>query len=204
MTDTTATTAACCIPATGRLSFIATRNRARLGTHEVTFRQDGDRLTVGIAIDYAVKLGFITVFRYRLRATELWEGGVLAQIRSDTDNNGKAAFMRADRTGEALSVTGSGTRPYTAPAGAMLCSHWNRAQLAAPMINPQDGTLLRFAVSSRGPARVADTAGRMHAAERFKMAAKHSLDLWYGTNGQWVALQGEAEDGSVVVYQPIA
>jgi hypothetical protein len=192
------------VPASRRLSFLATRNGARLGTHEVNFRPEGDRLTVGIAIDYAVKLGFITVFRYRLRATEIWEGGVLMSVRSQTDNNGKPAFMRADRLHGTLAVTGSNTQPYGAPAGTMLCSHWNRAQLDVPMINPQDGTLLRFVVSPKGPARVADAAGRIRPAERFGLAAKHALDLWYDQAGQWVALQGQAEDGSVVVYQPVA
>ena len=191
------------IPATQRLSFLARRNGTRLGTHNVTFRRDGDRLGVDIAVDYTVKLTFITAYRYRLRATEQWEQGVLTSMRARTDNNGKAEFMRADRIDGALIVEGSGTARYHAPPGAMLCSHWNPAQLDGPMINPQDGTLLNFTISAKGPARVADTAGRTREAQRFSLEGAHSLDLWYDTQGIWTALQGAAEDGSVIIYQPV-
>ena len=124
-------------------------------------------------------------------------------MRARTDNNGKAEFMRADRIDGALIVEGSGTARYHAPPGAMLCSHWNPAQLDGPMINPQDGTLLNFTISAKGPARVADTAGRTREAQRFSLEGAHSLDLWYDTQGIWTALQGAAEDGSVIIYQPV-
>lgn len=188
------------IPASGRLLFTALRNGSKLGTHSVTFHRDGDSLTTDIAIDYAVKLGFITVFRYTLRGRESWSGGILTAARADTDNNGTPEFMRARRDGDGLLIEGSQTKPYRAPPGSLIATHWNKAQLGAAMINPQDGSLLRFTVKERGPARVADSAGRHHTADGFTLSGPADLDLWYGTDGLWRSLRAKAADKSVISY----
>jgi hypothetical protein len=192
------------IPASGRLLFTALRNGSVLGSHSVTFGRDADRLTVDIAVDYAVKLGFVTVFRYRLRGREVWAGGVLESATADTDDNGKPAFMRARRDGAGLLVEGSRAKPYRTPDGALIASHWNVAQLGAPMVNPQDGQLLTYTPVPRGPAKVTDSAGVSRPARRVALEGKNPLDLWYSTNEVWVALQARVADGSVVTYRPDA
>jgi len=65
------------------------RNGAALGTHEIGFSRAGGRLVVEVAADYTVKLAFVTLFRYRMRAREVWEGGLLQSARASTDVNGK-------------------------------------------------------------------------------------------------------------------
>jgi hypothetical protein len=172
-----------------RLAFKALRNGAALGTHELAFAAQGGTLTVGIAIDCVVRLGFVPVFRYRLRGRETWSDGALVSAQADTDNNGTAAFMRARREGDALIVEGSAGPRYRAPDGALVVSHRNKRQLDGPMINPQDGALLRFTVTSKGAAKVADSAGRVRTTDRSGLSGETSLDLWYETDGAWTSLQ---------------
>jgi len=201
------------IPPSGRLAFKALRNKSPIGTHHLTFAREGDALTVNIAVDFLVKIGFIPVFRYKLRCVESWQGGVLISVRAKTDNNGTADWMRADLDGDALLVEGSkveGSRAegskaarYRAPVGAIIASHWNQAQLDAPMINPQDGSLLRYAVAPRGPARIVDSTGKIRATHRFALTGANPLDLWYDADGLWTALQAKAADGSTIGYQLI-
>ena len=188
------------IPLSGRLAFKALRNGSTLGTHHLTFSRQGDAMTVAIAVDYLVKIGFIPVFRYKLRCRESWHRGVLMSALAKCDDNGKAAWMRAEREGDALMVQGSKSGSYRAPAGAILASHWNQAQFAAPMINPQDGSLLRFTVAPRGPARIADINGKLIAAKRFALTGKDRLDLWYDAEDVWASLQAAAPDGSTISY----
>lgn len=192
------------IPPSRILAFKAMRNGSELGSHAIRFTASPDELRVEIEIDYAVKLGFITAFRYRLRAQEIWRDGVPVQLRADTNNNGKPEFMQASRTSEGLVVEGTRPKRYVAPAGTVLCAHWNRAQLSVPSINPQDGSLLRFTVTNRGPAKVADTAGQLRACTRHAMVGANSIDLWYDADDIWTALQATAPDGSTIVYLPIS
>ncbi len=188
------------VPASSRLSFRVFRNGTPLGTHEVTFRRDGETTIADIAIDYLVKFSFVTMFRYRLRAREIWSGCRLVSVRANTDNNGKPDFMNADRDGHALHVKGSRVRPYRAPDGAMASTHWNIGQLDAPMINPQDGTLMQLRVVPQGESSISDTAGRPRPARHFSLLGSTPFELWYDADDTWAALRARVEDGSVITY----
>jgi hypothetical protein len=72
--------------------------------------------------------------------------------------------MSADRDGDALIMQGSKTRRVPAPQGSLLATHWNITQLDGPMINPQDGSLLRFSVKALGDAKIADATGGTRVA----------------------------------------
>jgi len=192
------------IPASGRLAFLAWRGSSQLGEHRLTFSTRDGVLTVEIAVDYAVKLGFITVFRYALRGRETWSDGVLQAAQATTDNNGKKEFMRAMRDGASLMVEGTAARRYTAPEGSLIASHWNRAQLDAPMINPQDGTLLRFAVTPGATMKVRDSAGGIRMARHYSLAGADPLELWYDADDIWTSLRAKVRDGSTIVYRPVA
>jgi hypothetical protein len=151
-----------------------------------------------------VKLGFITVFRYRLHGLETWSDGVLKAGQATTDNNGKKEFMRAMRDGASLMVEGSAARRYTAPEGALIASHWNRAQLDAPMINPQDGTLLRYVVTPGAIVKVKDSGGGIRMARHYSLAGAASLELWCDADGIGTSLRAKVRDGSTIVYRPLA
>lgn len=191
------------VPASGRLAFTALRNGAVLGSHVLTFRQTGEQLQVDIAVDYTVKFTFVTVFRYTLRATETWVGGKLMAASAHTNDNGKPEFMRATREGSGLLVQGSAVQPYKTPDGALIASHWNVAQLAAPMVNPQDGTLLTYTVTPRGPAEVPDASGVLRHARLVELVGTNPLSLYYDNHNIWTALQAKAGDGSLITYQPL-
>jgi hypothetical protein len=161
-------------------------------------------MTVVIAVDYLVKIGFIPVFHYRLRGSEFWQGNLLMSAQANTDDNGKAAWMRAERQGDSLLVQGSKSGTYRAPANVITASHWNQAEIEAPMINPQDGRLMQYSVVPKGPDRVTDSNGRVLPAQHFSLTGKDGLDLWYDTDGIWAGLQAKADDGSNISYVRLA
>ncbi len=189
------------VPRSGALSFRALRNGSELGTHSLQFTTAGDGVTVAIAVDYVVKLGPIPVFRYALRATEQWRNGVLVSVRAKTNDDGKDAFMNADRDGDAMNVDGSKSGRYRAPPGAIASSHWNPAEVDAPMINLQNGELLRFAVARPGEEVIRSAAETPIPATRFALSGPTSMDLWYDMGGIWAGLRAKAEDGSLILYQ---
>jgi hypothetical protein len=188
------------IPASTRLSFRVFRNGTPLGTHQVSFLRDGETTVADIAIDYLVKFSFITMFKYRLRAREIWSGRRLVSVRANTDNNGKPEFMNANRDGDSLHVNGSRVRPNRAPDGAIASTHWNIGQLDAPMINPQDGTLMELRVVPHGESSISDTSGRTRSARHFSLVGSTPFELWYDIDDTWTALRARVEDGSVITY----
>ena len=188
------------VPESGRLAFQAFRNGSAIGTHSLAFARRGAELGVTIAVDYVVKFGPIPVYRYALRATETWRGDDLLSVRAETNDDGETAFMRADRVDGRLVVDGSKSGRYTAPAGAIAATHWNRREIDAPMINPQNGDLMVFTVAPRGATTVTLASGVATEALHFALTGPSALDLWYDRAGVWVALRAVARDGSLITY----
>jgi len=184
------------------LAFRVTRNGSEIGRHTVAFERTGGDLTVRIAVDIRVGFGPVTLYRYTLRATEHWRDGVLMAAEGDTNDDGSKNFLRLSRQDMALVVEGSAAPRFTAPAECLCASHWNRAELAAPMVNIQNGELLRFTVTSAGQERV-DVGGRTVMAEHHVLDGKSRLDIWYDDRGAWSALRAAAKDGSAIDYTRI-
>ena len=188
------------MPTSRRLEFLVFRNGNPLGRHAISFSDRNGDLLVDISVDYTVKFGPLSFFRYKLRGRETWSNGVLASAQAQTDNNGKREYMSADRDGEALIVEGSKARRARAPCDCLIATHWNIAQLDGPMINPQDGSLLRFSVKTRGLSKLIDARGAARSARRYALNGESPLELWYEDPGIWVGLRAKAFDGSVISY----
>lgn len=187
------------MPEDGKLTFRALRHGSDIGTHSVSFLPEGADLTVRIAVDLAVGIGPIKLYHYTLRATETWRRGVLMEAVSDGVDGGNKVWMRAARQNGRLVVQGDKTARYTAPEDSIVASHWNRAELDAPMINLQNGELLAFTVQPRGMDTV-QAHGRAVAAAHFALSGPATLNLWYDQADVWTALRAVANDGSVIEY----
>jgi hypothetical protein len=190
------------VPPAGRLGFRIVREGKQIGTHQLSFRQSGDNLLVEIAVDIAVSFGPIVVFRYKLRSVETWQGGMLTAGDGRANDDGTAYSMTARQGPEGLRVEGNDTAGYNAPMASILATHWNRAELAQPMINPQGGKLLRPTVTPRGVETISVT-GRPTQAQRYNLTGDVRLDLWYDEANQWCAGLFVAKDGSMVRYEKV-
>ncbi len=190
--------AAAAPPPGNRLAFQVARNGSVIGSHVLEFTPRPDGLEVAIAVDIVVRFGPIALFRYRLRGTESWRDGQVMQASATTDNDGSAAFMRAERRPAGLWVSGSAGAPYLAPAEALPATHWNPAELDGPWINPQDGKLLRPGVARFGAEPLPD--GRLTDARRYALSGEVQMELWYSAARQWCALRAPGKDGSTITY----
>lgn len=187
------------IPETGRIAFRVMRDEVDIGSHELTFRRDGERLDVDIAIDLKVTFLGVALYRYSHRARETWEAGRLTTLESATDDNGTPYRIvgRASGTGFTVSV---GTKETAFPADALPSSHWNRAWLQGrPLINTQKGERIDFTVADRGEETVATASGSL-AARRFAVTGDLRKDIWFDAAGRWVKTRFDAPDGSSIFY----
>lgn len=190
------------IPANRKLAFEVLRNGKPIGSHIVTFEQAGEALEVRIAVDLTVRWAGLVMYRYQSRGSETWRGATLLAARAETTDDYGRYAMRATRLNGRMQVEGTAGPAYTAPPGALVSSHWNPAQLQAPMISLQNGKLLAFAIAPKGRSLVA-AGGTQREAEHYALSGPHSLDLWYDRQRVWTKLKAISWEGSEIEYRQI-
>ncbi|HEX3673839.1 MAG TPA: DUF6134 family protein [Rhizomicrobium sp.] len=188
-------------PPTGALSFRVSRNGSVIGTHALKFATVGDALTVTVAVELAVSFGPIRLFHYKHDTIERWNAGRFDSLDSKTDYDGEPGFATVRRDAAGLIVEGSKAPRYTAPVGTLAATHWNRAELAGPMVNPENGLLLTPRISDKGMSSVALASGASIPARQYDWRGKDDLDLWYDEKNVWAGLTAVAGDGSKLVYE---
>jgi hypothetical protein len=188
------------VPPGGKLTFSVWRQGGQIGMHMVQFTQSGDTLKVQTHAHFSVGLGPLKFFSYTYQVTELWQGGALQSLAAQTDDNGQHETCNARRQGEQLLVTGTKSGSYTAPKGSIAGTHWNQAELKAPMINPENGAQMHYTVVDKG---MTPPPGGHAPAHQFGLTGYATLDIWYDAVATWVGLKATAKDKSVVEYRAI-
>lgn len=190
------------VPADNRLVFDVLRKGSRIGQHALTFSQAANTLTVEVAVDLSIGLGPISFFRYRHRAVEIWDADQVDSVQARTNDDGTPDWANAERAAPGLVVRGSSAPRYVAPPKSLPGTHWNKAMLAAPFINTQNGKLMSPKITLVGTENV-DVAGRMVPAQHYTMRGDANLDTFYDDGPSWVGLWFTAKDGSVVTYRRV-
>jgi hypothetical protein len=188
------------VPAGRSLGFAVIREGSRIGTHMLAFEGDPENPTIQVKVNLSVGIGPITLFRYRDDAIETWRAGQIFSIESETDADGKPYRMSALRGPDGLVVEGTGVARYVAPQNALPATHWNRELLEGPMINTQDGRLMRPKVTELGPEPIPTAAGAPIRADRFSLSGDATLDTWYDDGANWAGIRFLAGDKSEVRY----
>jgi hypothetical protein len=186
----------------GDRTFRVLRKGEDIGRHHVAFARRGDGLQVDVEVELAVKLAFITVYRFRQSGRDLWRDNVLVQAHTVTDDDGKHSELVAWAANGALEVAGaSGSR--LVPLGSMtdLC-FWNDDILRAPqVVDTQTGeaTTLRTQRVGSGPRPV---AGREILATGYRVDAGDGRagTVWYDETGAWVGADFTTR-GERIVYE---
>ena len=183
------------IPPSQAFDFAIRRGDATIGQHAVSCRRDGDMLHVEVAIDIAVSLLFMTVYRYEHASHEVWRGGRLIALDSRTDDNGTAHSVRGRAVPEGFAVEG-GEGPILAPADIVPTSYWSpETRRQSVLLDTQRGRLAAVSVTPQGRDRIATANGPVEAI-RYRMDGDLRMTLWYTPAGEWVkiAFRARGED----------
>jgi Family of unknown function (DUF6134) len=189
------------VPPGNMLAFRLVRRGSEIGRHTVTFEPRGDALAVRITVDALVTLVSIPIVRYAHRAVETWQDGKLIGLTGETDKNGQREWVKAERGGEGLVVTGSKTQRYVPPEPAGATSYWNKHLLDGPMISLEDGVMLRPKVTPRPPETITLASGGSVSADHYNLSGSFNVDLWYDRTGTWASMAFSVADGSTVQYE---
>jgi len=187
------------IPPGNRIVFDVLRNGSPIGTHTLAFRREGDVTQVDVAIDLAVRVLGITVYRYTHRNTERWQGERLVSMTSTTDRNGRPYSVRARRNGTAIEVESSEAGKYAAPADLVTTSYWHPGFIRSRKLDTQGGKMLEVQIADRGEETI-KSRGADTMARRWTIEGDLKLDIWYDRDGAWSKLRFASEDGSIIEY----
>jgi len=188
-------------------SFAILRDGNEIGRHDVRFRAAATGLEVSTDIDIAIKVAFITAFRFAQEARDHWQDGLLIESRAVTNDNGTNSETRLVARGDDLSVEGGVlNRTLQVPLGTMTdIAVWNldfvRQRALLDLQRAQlTGVLARHAGSEE-----IDVGGSRIAAERYTINAESGRngDIWYDAAGNWVkgtmVIRGERLDYRLIV-----
>lgn len=188
------------IPPSGKLDFSVIRDGEKIGTHVLSFRQDKDRLEVDIRTRIAVKVAFITVYRFEQDGHEVWKGGKLVRMQTKTHDDGTDHTLRVSTNGAGrLRVVGDGRESEAAP-NAVPASLWNPAFIRThALMNSLVGTPLDFKVVYKGEENVT-VKGKPVRARHYSLTGEMPRELWYDRNWVLVRMTLKGKDGSPVQY----
>ncbi|MGD9671722.1 MAG: DUF6134 family protein [Hyphomicrobiaceae bacterium] len=186
--------------ATNKLVYAVLRDGSPVGRHSLTFTRNGTTTDVDISTRVAVKMAFITVYRFEHDGHETWRGNNLVAMRSQTNDDGTHHRVEVSSQGDHLQVAADGNRG-TAPASILPASLWEPGVVRqSELLNTLDGKRMRVAVKDMGQEAV-KIEGQRTAAHHYKMSGGLDRDLWFGPDNTLVRMQFAAKDGSTIVYE---
>lgn len=186
------------VPGQGALHFGVFRDGEPVGTHDIVFADAGARVDIRTRV--AVKLAFITVYRFEHDGHEAWNGDDLMALDSTTNDDGTRHRLSVKGGHASLSVTGDG-KTQTVPAPIVPASLWRDDIVrSARILNTLDGRVMEVAVADMG-ADTVEAAGRSVPAHHYAMTGGLQRELWYDATGVLVKVRFQAKDGSSVEYR---
>jgi hypothetical protein len=169
--------------------FTALLDGKLIGTHDFVVGRQGDDVTVDSAAHFKVAVAFITAYVYEHRDHEVWHGGCLAQISSQTNDNGHKVFVEGTLEGDAFELR-SPRGMTRLPACVRTFAYWDEHLMSDPrLLNAQTGEYQAVSLTSVG-------------AERYALRGhKLAIDLWYSAAGDWTALESKLDSGRTLRYE---
>jgi len=188
------------VPPNGALDFTVLRDGENVGTHQIDFHKNGNDLEVDIKTRIAVKLAFITVFRYEHDGHEVWHDNKLLSMQTKTHDDGENHLLVATANGSGeIKIVGDG-KERTAKESVIPASLWNSSFLESKeLLNSLTGTDLAIDVAFKGEEPVL-VNGHEVPARHYSMTGEFERELWYDDDWVLVKIEFKAKDGSDIQY----
>jgi len=169
-----------------------------IGTHTFRVIDEQGHTTVETIANFRPKILFVPVYRYDHRDRESWQDGCLQRIDAATDDNGTVVHVQ----GEARE---DGFRLQSGPVleGCVhTFAYWDKRFLdQSRLLNSQTGEYTDVTITDRGKEKI-NIRGQVVEAERYTVnARKFTIDLWYSSASEWLALESLTWNGHHLRYE---
>jgi hypothetical protein len=173
---------------------------AAIGHHNFVVNEKGAERELVTNARFNVKLLFINAYRYVHDASERWRGNCLASLDARTDDNGKQSAVLADQHGGRIRVASPRGREVL-DGCVMSFAYWNPEILRQThLLNSQTGQHEAVTIAAMGEEKIT-VRGVPVQAMRYRITGpKNPIDLWYGADNDWLALQSTLDGGRRLRY----
>ena len=186
-------------PPDGGLDFKVLRHGKVIGAHRIRFSRDRGRFIVRSDVEAGRPGG--SLFRFVHHAEEVWAGGWLHGVVSDTDDDGRLYRLRAKRRDGVFAGTVNGAA-FTVSGYIIPSSLWHRdTPVSAALFDTVDGRVkaVRPHFIAHEQVRL---AGKAVAAKHYRLLGEIRRDLWYDADCSLVRAAWLARDGSKITMEP--
>jgi hypothetical protein len=165
------------------ISYTILKEGEPIGKEVYDISQDGDRISVKLAVESKVRILFLD-FRYRHNRTELWDGERLLKLSADTDDDGARHHVEAASDGKGGVSLASDGKTIAVSADAFPLAMWRRNIVGHNTLFAveSDDSPYRVAFKDVGPETVS-IGERKIECEHYAMTGDVDRDLWYDADG---------------------
>jgi hypothetical protein len=172
-----------------------------VGRHRFVVAEEGQSREVRSEAKFDVRFLGFSAYRYFHNAEETWQRDCLAELRAQTDDNGKLMALKGSVAKDGFLLS-KGSERITLPACVMTYAYWNPRMLAQRrLLNPQTGEFSEVEIKALGRDAVT-VRGSSVIAQHYRLStSKFLIDLWYADDRQWIALDSQLESGRILRYR---
>ena len=169
------------------IKFDIYRNNKHIGTHEFSFKKDGENLSVNSEINFEIKKFGVVLYKYHVKGTEVYKNGKLIKFNSKTNQNGKKKYVNMKLENEEYIIDGSSYKGK-APPDYLLGTWWNHSIVkASAQISAVSGRIIKQKVNFLGKEKI-NFGGKTYNALHFNFSStdekldkgkRLNTDVWY-------------------------
>ena len=202
------------VPQSGEIAFEIIRKNKNIGSHTISFSKNNEILQVNIDVNINVKLGFLTIYKYRHKNTEYWKDGRLMKISTNSlTNSKKEYFVEGQKNNDFFEYEGVDNIKKTG-LDIIPISYWNYEILDRDVfLDSQKGILREFDLNEIKIENIFFN-NENFKTKKYMMKVKtlHPSDekpfpnlyLWYTEKGELMKLEFDSpEDKSIITYKRI-
>ncbi len=173
------------LAATSTRRFSAVLGRKQVGETSVMLTRTGGRIIAEVEARLDISILGIINFNYHLSSREVWQNGVLQELRSTTDNDGTAEYANADRVDGGLQIDGTGFQGIVAGNPATT-SYFTADFMGRPTwISTQTGKPLDLTILNAGAATFNTNEGALNCT-KYTTRGPLKINLFYDPAYEWV------------------
>ncbi len=169
-----------------------------IGTHQfVLSDKENNQQILKSEAKFNIKILSISFFKYHHQANETWENNCLKKLEAKTQENSKVTVVKGIQEKASFKISSPNTTEINTEC-VMTFAYWNPKILQQKkLLNPQTGDYLSANISSLGQESIL-VKGQNVKADHYKIdTAKFKIDIWYGQDDEWLALQSLTENGRI-------
>jgi len=186
---------------TQQWNFEVSLDDAVIGHHSYVLRETGAGRELKAEARFEVKYLFITAYHYAHDVSERWRGNCLRELSASTDDNGEHSDVSLQQQGGRMMINALWGQKRVDDC-VMSFAYWNPEILQQTrLLNAQTGRLEPVMVTALGEDRIVSRGSTVDARHYRISGTKHPIDLWYGADQQWLALQSTLDKGRILRYQ---